>query len=181
MISWKENGMVKKTDHLGEDQIIEAVIDERNLERERRLHLFECSSCRARKDALQGSLTRLGQISRGETPADFRKPRIIRPVATGPWILSGIRPALGAGIAFAALLVLLLSPLTLKRDTYTLDRVYTEMRQDEVFISEIEKLEDNPLPKIYVDMGDPGDDETPPPQGAIRYDDMNKDGGPRDV
>ena len=67
---------MKKISHLDEKQIIEAVIDERGLDGALRRHLFECSACRAQKEALQGRLARFGQISRGETPLDFRKPRV---------------------------------------------------------------------------------------------------------
>jgi hypothetical protein len=87
------------------------------------------------------------------------------------------------GVVFASLVALLLTPLTLKRDTvYTLDRVYQEMRQDDEFMTEIEKLEDNPLPHIYGEMSDPGDDDrgTPSP-GVLKDDGMTPDGGSRNA
>jgi len=151
---------VKKISHLDEKQIIEAVTDERGLDGALRSHLLECPDCRAQKEALQGRLARFGDISRGEVPLDFRKPRVPEMSAGVLSPVWRIRPAFGMCVAFALILALLLSPLTLKRDRlYTQDVVYREMLQDEKFMTEIEKLEENPLPGFYVGIGDPGDDE----------------------
>ena len=150
---------MKKMSHLDDKQIIEAVIDERALDAALHRHLFECSVCHAQKEELQAELARLGQISRSHMPENFRKPTLSKNIGVlrPTW---KIRPALGLGVAFASILALLLSPLTLKRDRlYTQDMVYREMLQDEKFMTEIEKLEENPLPRFYVDIGDPGDDE----------------------
>ena len=183
MIFCKENGQVKKISHLDEKQIIEAVTDERGLDGALRRHLFECPACRAKKEALQGRLARFGQISRGEAPLDFRKPRVSEKSAGVLRPVWRIRPAFGMGVAFASILALLLSPLTLKRDKvlYTQDVLYREMLQDEKFMTEIEKLEENPLSGFYV-IGDPGDDErdiqTP---GAVNDDSVTHDSGSRNA
>jgi hypothetical protein len=174
---------VKKISHLNEKQIIEAVTDERGLDEALRRHLLECPECRAQKEALQGRLARFGQISRGETPLDFRKPRVLEKGAGVLRPVWRIRPAFGMGMAFALILAVLLSPLTLKRDRlYTQEVVYREMLQDEKFMNEIEKLEENPLPGFFVGIGDPGDDErdiqTP---GAMNDDSGAHDGGSRNA
>ena len=174
---------MKKISHLDEKQIIAAVIDERGLDGALRRHLFECPACRAQKEALQGRLARFGHISRGEAPLDFRKPRVWQKGAAVLRPAWKIRPAFGMGLAFALILALLLSPLTLKRDRlYTQEVVYREMLQDEKFMTEIEKLEENPLPGFYVGIGDPGDDErdiqTP---GAMNDDSVGHDGGSRNA
>ncbi len=173
---------MKKISHLDEKQIIEAVTVERGLDGALRRHLFECPDCRAQKEALQGRLARFGQISRAEAPLDFRKPRISEKSAGVLRPVWRIRPAFSMGVALASIIVLLLSPLTLTRDKlYTQDVVYREMLQDEKFMSEIEKLEDNPLPGLYV-IEDPGDDErdiqTP---GAMNDDSVAHDGGSRNA
>ncbi len=182
--------MVKNISHLNGEQIIEAVMDGKGLDAALRRHLLECPSCRARQEDLQGRLARFGQISREEVPADYRKPRLSMPragMSKRPW---KITPALGMSVAFASLLALLLTPLALNRDTtiYTLDRVFQEMRQDDEFLSEIEKLEDNPLPHIYVEISDPGDDEkdipspkSPQSPDATSKNSMTPDGGSRNV
>ena len=174
---------MEKISHLDEIQIIEAVTDERGLDGALRRHLFECPACRAQKEALQGRLARFGQISRGQAPLDFRKPRVSEKSAGVLRPAWRIRPAFGLGVAFASVIALLLSPLTLTRDRlYTQDAVYREMLQDEKFMTEIEKLEENPLPGFYVGIGDPGDDErdiqTP---GAMNDDSVTHDGGSRNA
>lgn len=174
---------MKKISHLDDKQIIEAVIDERGLDEALRRHLFECSDCRAQKEALKGRLALFGQVSRGQAPADFRKPRIIEKRARAYRPAWKIRPALGLGVVFATIFALLLSPMTIKRDKlFTQDVVYREMAQDEKFMSEIEQLEENPLPRFYVDMGDQSDDEGDvQPPGADSNDGPALDGGSRNA
>jgi hypothetical protein len=175
--------MAKKINHLDERQIIEAVIDERGLDPVLRRHLFECAACHAEKEALRAGLDRFGQISREGTPKHFRKPAISELGAGVFKPVWGIRPSLGIGVAFASILALLLSPLTLNRERiYTLDAVYQEMLQDDKFMTEIENLEENPLPHFYVDT-DPGDDDKEIPNpGAMKDDDsVTQDGGSRNV
>lgn len=175
--------MTKKINHLDEQQIIEAVIDGRGLDANLRRHLFECAACHAEMEALQAGLDRFGQISRDGMPEHFRKPAIseLGTVVFKPvW---RIRPSLGIGVAFASILALLLSPLTLNRERiYTVDAVYQEMLQDDKFMTEIENLEENPLPRLYVDT-DPGDDDKEiQSPGTMRDDDsVTQDGGSRDV
>jgi hypothetical protein len=175
--------MVEKISHLDEQQIIEAAIDASGLDAELRRHLFECSACRAQKLALEGRLARLGQISREQTAVEFRKPEIFQQKPAGifkrAWEIS---PVFRMGVVFASLLILLLTPLTLKKDMiYTLDRVYQEMRQDDEFMNEIEKLEDNPFPRSYVDVAAPGEDDTDTQSPGALNDGMTKDGGPRNA
>ena len=174
--------MAKKINHLDEQQIIEAVIDERGLDAGLRRHLFECAACHAAKEALQAGLDRFGQVSREGTPEHFRKPTISELGAGVFKPVWKIRPSLGIGVAFASILALLLSPLTLNRERiYTLDAVYQEMLQDDKFMTEIETLVENPLPHFYVDI-DPGDDDKELPNPGARKDDtVTQDGGSRDV
>ncbi|MGA2400083.1 MAG: hypothetical protein ABSG91_00055 [Syntrophobacteraceae bacterium] len=175
--------MAKKISHLDEQQIIEAVLDQSGLDEGLRRHLFECSACRSEKEALRGRLERFGQISREEAPAHFRKPRMSEQGAGVFKPVWRIRPSLGMAVAFASILLLLLSPLTIKRDRiYTLDMVYKEMLQDEKFMTEVEKLEENPLPHIYVDIADPGDDDKDIQHpGAMKDDGLTHAGGSGNV
>ena len=176
--------MVEKISHLDEQQIIEAVIDASGLDAALRRHLFECSECRAQKLELEGRLARLGQLSREQTPVEFRKPEIFQPKPARAFKQAWeISPVFRIGVVLASLIILLLTPLTLKKDMiYTLDKVYQEMRQDDQFMSEIEKLEDNPLPRIYGEIADPGDDEKGAPSpGALKDDGNTPDSGSRNA
>jgi hypothetical protein len=65
------------------------------------------------------------------------------------------------GLAAAMLLVVFLSPHFLRSGKGTnLDKIYKEMVQDDKFMTEIEKLEENPLPRFYVDISDPSEDSS---------------------
>jgi hypothetical protein len=174
---------VEKVNHLDDKQIVEAVIDENSLAGELRRHLFECSVCSAQRGLLEGRLARFGQISRGVAPSNFRKPKIVEYGAGEFATVWKIRPALGLGMVFATLFALLLSPLAIKNDKiYTQDVVYREMIQDERFMTEIENLEENPLPRFYVNMGEPSDEEGDAQQPGARMDNgLTNDGGSRNV
>lgn len=175
--------MVEKISHLDEQQIIEAMIDPGGLDAALRRHLFECSACRAQKLALEGQLARLGQMSREQTPVEYRKPEIFQHKPAGvlkwSWEISQVLPM---GVVLASLLILLFTPLTLKKDMiYTLDKVYQEMRQDDEFMNEVEKLEDNPFPRSYVEAAAPSDDDGDTQSPGALNDGMTKDGGPRNA
>ena len=172
-----------KVSHLDDKQIVRAVIDEGGLDAELRRHLSGCSACRAQKEALAGELARFGQISRAQAPLNYRKPRIVER-STGRFApLWRARPALGLGLVFATLLVLLLSPMAIKRDRlFTQEVVYREMVQDQKFMTEIEKLEENPLPHFYVNMEDQGEEEADPqPPGAQMGTGLTQDGGSKNA
>ena len=152
--------MAKKINHLDEQQIIEAVIDERGLDAVLRRHLFECSACQAEKEALKaGSIGSVKFHAKGR-PEHFRKPTISELWAGVFKPVWKIRPSLGVGVAFASILGPSSEPVDTQtgKGIYTLDAVYQEMLQDDKFMTEIEKLEENPLPRFYVDT-DPDDDD----------------------
>ncbi|MEN6437850.1 MAG: hypothetical protein ABFD97_04655 [Syntrophobacter sp.] len=151
------------TGHLNEEQIIESVIDKSGLDSAVRRHLLECSACRAEKEALENRLTRFGQFSREHAPSPRRWPRLLerRPASTirPSW---RIRPSfgMGMGLVLASFLALLLNPHLFKpKKDVALEKVYQEMLRDEQFMSEIEKLEENPLPRFYVDITDFSDQD----------------------
>ncbi len=142
------------TGHLDEEQIIEAVIDKSGLDSAVRRHLMECSACRAEKEALEERLARFGQFSRDHAPSPRKWPQLTerRParLARPSW---KIRPSFGMGLVAASILALLLNPHFFKpKHDVALDKVYQEMLRDAQFMSEIEKLEENPLPRFYVDI-----------------------------
>jgi hypothetical protein len=152
------------TGHLNEDQVIEAIMDEAGLDGEIRSHLMECSACRAEKEVLESRLVRFGQLTREHTPLPLRRPRFSTDRAPSVKPAWKFRPSLGMGLALASLLAILLSPHLIRNSKdANLEKIYKEMLQDDKFMTEIEKLEDNPLPKFYVEMSDPseeGSDDT---------------------
>ena len=49
--------------HLGENDILQAVIDDTDLSMLLQQHLLECSRCRSQKERLENELARLGQLA----------------------------------------------------------------------------------------------------------------------
>lgn len=148
------------TGHLNEEQIIEAVIDKSGLDSAVRRHLLECSACRAEKEALESRLTRFGQLSREHVPSPARWPRLFERRQTSSKATWRIRPSFGMGLVLTSFLVLLLNPYLFKpKHDAALEKVYQEMLRDEQFMSEIEQLEENPLPRFYVDIADSPDQD----------------------
>lgn len=147
--------------HLSEEQISAAVMDEAGLDGEVRSHLLECSACRDKKENLEGKLARFGQLSREYTPLPLRRPRLAGDRVPSVKPVWKLRPSLGMGLAAALLMVTFLSPHFLRNSKEAnLAKIYKEMVQDDKFMTEIEKLEENPLPRFYVEMSDPSEDES---------------------
>ncbi|MFZ2447657.1 MAG: hypothetical protein WAW37_14975 [Syntrophobacteraceae bacterium] len=153
----------RTTGHLDEERIMAAIVDAEGLDSAVRRHLLDCSACRAQKKALEAQLGRFGELSRANAPLSLRRPRL-------PGAESGvfrptwrIRPTFGMGLALASLLVVLLNPYHLLRPARDpgLEKIYLEMLQDERFMAEVENLEENPLPKFYVDISDTSDSDGP--------------------
>jgi len=145
-----------KISHLDERQLIEAVMDETCPDEAVRAHLTECPACRAQAEQLSGKLARFRQMTLECSPLPRKRPRLSRVESRAFGLRPGLRPAIGIGLAAASILALLLNPLSVKHGKVpSLDKVYQEMVQDAKFMSEIEKLEENPLPRFLVDISDP--------------------------
>lgn len=145
-----------KSGHLDERQIIEAAVDETSLEETARVHLRECPACRAQIGALAGKLARFGRMTVECSPPLLKSPRLSEREPRALRLRWGVRPMIGMGLAAASILVLMLSPMAVKRGKApSIDKVYKEMLQDAQFMSEIKNLEDNPLPRFLVDISDP--------------------------
>ena len=153
--------MVKKaTCHLDEERLIEAVLDEAGLEEPARRHLIECDACREQKETLEERLSRFGQLSRRCMPRPLRRPRLSAAefgIAKPRW---KIRPSFGMGLAIASVLAVLLSTVPFRHkdvQVYNVQLVYAEMAQDEKFMTEVDGLVENPLPRSIVEFADPAD------------------------
>lgn len=152
----------KVNEHLGEERIIHAVIDGADMEEEVRRHLLACPECRAEKEVLEDRLARFGHLLQAETPRPRRRPRLAGGEADTVKRVWRIRPAIGMGLVFASLLAVFLNPLVFRHGKdANLEKIYQEMRQDAKFMGEIESLEENPLPRFYVDISDSPDQDSP--------------------
>jgi hypothetical protein len=94
-------------DHLSQDQVIKAVIDEERLPPEARVHLSACDVCQEKKDEAEMRLRRLGRMAQSLAPqpsrgkigvADYFR----RPALPGRW---GLRLAIALSMAVVMILM----------------------------------------------------------------------------
>ncbi len=154
--------------HLDEERIIEAIVEERELEFSDRLHLSECPECRAQKEAIERELSIFSKFSSEVAALPFRKPILAAPEPCSFQRIWKIRPSMGMGLVTASLMALFLIPqfMDLHKSVKSapMEKIYLEMLQDERFMAEIENLEENPLPRFYVDISDFDQDGLDDPQ-----------------
>ncbi len=158
----------KMADHLDEERIIAAIVEEREIGFPERRHLAECLECRAQKEAIERELSIFGKFSREVAPASFRKPVLADPEPYSFQWKWKVRPSMGMGLVAASLLAFFLFPqfidLHKPGKRAPMETIYLEMLQDERFMAEIENLEQNPLPRFYVDISDFDQDGPDDPQ-----------------
>ena len=65
--------------HLGENEILQAVVDETDLSQHLKQHLNECSHCRLQKERFAQELARLGQLARRYAPEPQRRVTLAAP------------------------------------------------------------------------------------------------------
>lgn len=160
--------------HLDEDVIVRAVVDEEALSRESRDHLAACARCAGEKARMEAALLSLGRAARSFAPKSRLSPSAIVEKAMKPrssWDWLGTHKV---GIAVAAMLVVI-SGFALDAIQETrIAAVNREMIEDARFMNEIDRLEDETLPTVFLDITDGPDadlqDETPehlvPPPSA---------------
>jgi len=147
--------------HLSEEQILRSHVDEAMLTEEDRRHLSECAECRRAAAEIGGSLKAFTQLAERAAPKPFRKPSILHGKnavfsRTSQWR----RPFL-TGFATASLLVILSGIVwhqSFRSDGMA--QLHEEMIQDQLLIAEIDKLEENALPAIYVEISDGQDPDS---------------------
>ena len=144
--------------HLDEGQVIMAVIDKEGLSPEVKAHIDTCAGCRARVEALEGELQRLGDMALEQVPSRWKRPSLkgARVASNRPrtWTI-----ALAAGLAVAMLVFSLArfySPLTPQPSQAAIS---SEMEQDARLSSEVGVLLSDPVPEPFEEISDvPGAD-----------------------
>lgn len=149
---------VETEDHLSDDQIIQAVVDEDDLPAPFKVHLSTCPRCRAEKARLEGDLAFVGQLARRSAPVLQRpmaltagRPKALQWAASWPGRMA-------VGLAVSAGLVLLLIGSGLLRLPYPagVQGPAVSPSQSDRLMAEVTDLVENPLPPVYQDMcGEP--------------------------
>jgi len=150
---------VQKNNHLQEEQILWAVIDEKELGVDVRDHLLECSLCQAKVTRFKDDLQEFGQQARQAVPPSSRQFKL--PVAK-PGVFSHIPGWLPvtAAAAITGFIVFFyfmgLQTMTPPSEVTTLQN-RENIVEDETLMREISELVDRPLSNNMYEIS--GDDE----------------------
>ncbi len=143
-----------RNNHLKEELIIRALIDETDLPEAARQHLASCPVCRGKKEKLEQELVMFGRNAKEYSPAPKRRislPEKSRRDAVG-WFWNW--QAASGMAAVAAVILVVISWNALFRAQPKLPMVATtqELIAAEEFMTEVDLLVNNALPAVYQDI-----------------------------
>jgi hypothetical protein len=136
--------------HLSQAELLQAVVDTRELPRERRLHLEQCPTCTPALAALQSNLGRLGRRARDLTPAPgrpFRLPDRVR----APWMRRWVPMWLVGAMAAILLAVSVWAPSWWAWDEAP-QVASSTTAADNQLLDDVDALVANALPADYQDL-----------------------------
>jgi hypothetical protein len=145
--------MSAKSQHLNDDMIIKAIVDETDLSSEALAHLSGCKECFLKKEALAGDLSHFTSLAHEATPQPQRM-IILEEAAKDNDPLHWFSPAFATVIIVMIILAGLSFLLPgskphIAEKTFTLAELTTEMEKHSLFVSEVMELEENIMPEIY--------------------------------
>ncbi len=140
--------------HLGEEQLIQAVVDAADLPESVQAHLAECSQCLAGKNSFELEMTKLGQKAEQFAPKPQR--RIILPVqkTKNPfWNFLDRHNLIAAAAAVTAVFILVWGANTVRNLSEPgTENLTAEMVAAERLMTEVNTLVDNALPPFYLEI-----------------------------
>jgi len=153
-----------KNNHLNEDHILTAMVDENDLPVMVREHLADCPQCRRAVDQFDEELSMLGHLAKEFSPTPeqpFSLPvEKERTAFRGAW-----KWKVSFGTAFSTLLILgvlwwsgmiMINPGPMKPE----EVASSEMFEDEQLMTDISSLSENALPSLFMNISGEPDDET---------------------
>jgi len=143
-----------KDNHLGEELIIRALIDETDLSEAARRHLAECPLCRGEKEKLEQDLFQFGRIAKQNSPVP--KGRISLPERRRRgrigWFWNWQAASGMAALAMILLVVISWNALFRAQPEFSMVATNQELIEAEEFMTEVEVLVNNALPAVYLDI-----------------------------
>lgn len=143
----------ERINHLSEDQIIRAIVDQADLTRDLREHLSQCPQCGPKKRQAEENLAQLGRMAERFSPTPQRP---IRLPARQSRVFFLSRPwQFALGTAFVCLFIWVLAgPLLFKDEPVKKAGISTRymIESDQQFMTEVTLLSENALPQEYMDM-----------------------------
>ena len=140
--------------HLDEQQLIQAVVDENDLPRTMQTHLVTCHQCRSSKESFEQELARLGQIAERYAPKPQK--RITLPVHEARstlWTFLNWRNAIGAAATVAAVLLVFWGTTSVRNRTeFGTAGAPSELMEAKRLMTEVNMLVENALPPLYLEI-----------------------------
>ena len=145
---------LKNNNHLNDDELIWAVVDEAELPSALREHLFSCPKCRARKSLFEQNLVRLGQKAESLAPSPERKVSLNfeEPLRHAWWSWSWRNVLALTVTAAICIAVIWGSHRFFTKPDSRVASLTQEMLADERLMNEISLLVENALPQLYDDV-----------------------------
>lgn len=140
--------------HLDEDLIVRAIVDEESLSPEAREHLAGCGRCAEEKTRTEATLLNLGRTAKRIAPASRLKASDIVEKVTRRRSSWGWLGTHKVGIAAAAMLVVISGFALDALQENRLSAVNREIVEDARFMNEIDRLEDETLPTVFLEITD---------------------------
>ena len=136
--------------HLGEDDMLQAVIDDTDLSRLQQQHLAECSQCRSQRERLENELAHLGQMAERFTPEPMRHITVADDKVRAPFSIRGF--AFSAAAVAAVIVVVWATFLIRSQQQGHIGNLAQNMVEAERLMTEINVLVENALPQVYLDI-----------------------------
>ncbi len=136
--------------HLGENDILQAVIDDTDLPMQQQQHLLECSQCRSQKERLENELARLGQLAEHYAPEPQNRVTVAEQKVRTPFFNTGF--AFSAAAVAAVIIVVWATFLIRSQQRGSIGNLAQNMIEAERLMMEIEVLVENALPQVYLDI-----------------------------
>jgi hypothetical protein len=140
--------------HLNEDQLIQAIVDDADLPAPVLTHLAECGQCLESKQSFEQDLLSLGQMAQRLAPKPQR--RIVIPVReTKRSFLSSFnrRIIIAAAATVAAVLIVIWGAnLVINLPGRGTENLTAELLEAERLMTEVNTLVDNALPPFYLEI-----------------------------
>ena len=136
--------------HLGEDDVLQAVIDDTDLSKLQQQHLAECPRCRSQRERLENELTHLGQTAERYAPEPLRRITVAHDKVRAPFSIRGF--AFSAAAVAAVIIVVWATFLIRSQQQGRIGNLAQNMVEAERLMTEINVLVENALPQVYLDI-----------------------------
>jgi hypothetical protein len=162
--------MKNQDEHLNEDRIIRAIVDENDLTTTQQKHLSNCSTCQKEKQEFEQVLSRMGDMSQELVPP--RRSFVFSPQESRSWFRW--QPALATGLVIVLVIIgIWWSPLFKKFQGNGSVHIVQTIEGDQQFVAEITLVEDYALPDGYLYILGTSDEDDYFDYDYDTYDDYN--------